>query len=120
VSGPGPLAGVRVLELPNIGPVQFAGMLLADMGAEVLRLDRPPTWRTGSGVAGFVSPYSVIDRGRRSIGIDLKHERGPEVLLRMCEHADVLLEGSGPASPSASASVPMSVVPAIRASYTRA
>jgi alpha-methylacyl-CoA racemase len=92
----GPLAGVRVLELPNIGPVQFAGMLLSDMGAEVMRLDRASAVATGSGVAGFVSPYSVIDRGRRSIGIDLKHERGPEVLLRMCEHADVLLEGFRP------------------------
>ena len=92
----GPLAGIRVLELPNIGPVQFAGMLLSDMGAEVMRLDRATDVATGSGVAGFVSPYSVIDRGRRSIGIDLKHERGPEVVLRMCEHADVLLEGFRP------------------------
>ena len=92
----GPLAGVRVLELPNIGPVQFAGMLLADMGAEVLRLDRATDVATGSSVAGFVSPYSVIDRGRRSVGIDLKHEQGAEVVLRMCEHADVLLEGFRP------------------------
>jgi alpha-methylacyl-CoA racemase len=92
----GPLAGIRVLELPNIGPVQFAGMLLADMGAEVLRLDRATDVAAGSGVAGFVSPYSVIDRGRRSIGIDLKHEGGPEVLLRLCERADVLLEGFRP------------------------
>ncbi len=60
---------------PNIGPVQFAGMLLADMGAEVLRLDRATDVATGRSVAGFVSPYSVIDRGRRSVGIDLKHER---------------------------------------------
>jgi alpha-methylacyl-CoA racemase len=92
----GPLAGIRVLELPNIGPVQFAGMLLADMGAEVLRLDRATDVATGSGVAGFVSPYSVIDRGRRSIGIDLKHEQGPQVVLRLAEHADVLLEGFRP------------------------
>jgi alpha-methylacyl-CoA racemase len=96
MSGAGPLTGVRVLELPNIGPVQFAGMLLADMGAEVLRLDRATDVATGSGVAGFVSPYSVIDRGRRSIGIDLKHDDGPEVVLRMCERADVLLEGFRP------------------------
>jgi len=80
----GPLAGIRVLELPNIGPVQFAGMLLADMGAEVMRLDRVTDVVKGTGVAGFVSPYSVIDRGRRSIGVDLKHERGAEVVLRMC------------------------------------
>jgi alpha-methylacyl-CoA racemase len=92
----GPLAGIRVIELPNIGPVQFAGMLLADMGAEVLRLDRATDVATGSNVAGFVSPYSVIDRGRRSIGIDLKHEQGPDVVLRLCEQADVLLEGFRP------------------------
>ena len=49
----GPLVGIRVLELPNIGPVQFAGMLLADMGAEVMRLDRATDVATGSGVAGF-------------------------------------------------------------------
>ena len=92
----GPLAGIRVIELPNIGPVQFAGMLLADMGAEVLRLDRATDVATGSSVAGFVSPYSVIDRGRRSVGIDLKNERGADVVLQLCEHADVLLEGFRP------------------------
>jgi alpha-methylacyl-CoA racemase len=96
MSASGPLAGVRVVELPNIGPVQFAGMLLADMGAEVLRLDRATDVAAGSSVAGFVSPYSVIDRGRRSVGIDLKHERGAEVVLQLCEQADVLLEGFRP------------------------
>src|SRR3954467_4063443 len=92
----GPLAGIRVVELPNIGPVQFAGMLLSDLGAEVTRVDRASDVATGSGVTGFVSPYSVIDRGRRSIGVDLKHPRGAEVVLRLCEHADVLLEGFRP------------------------
>ncbi|MDZ4827944.1 MAG: CaiB/BaiF CoA-transferase family protein [Actinomycetota bacterium] len=92
----GPLAGVRVVEIPNIGPLQFAGMLLADMGADVLRLDRARDVATGSSVAGFVSPYSVVDRGRRSVGIDLKHTGGPEVVLRLCEQADVLLEGFRP------------------------
>jgi alpha-methylacyl-CoA racemase len=92
----GPLAGVRVIELPNIGPVQFAGMLLADMGADVLRLDRASDVATGSSVAGFVSPYSVIDRGRRSAGIDLKHPEAAEVVLRLSAHADVLLEGFRP------------------------
>jgi alpha-methylacyl-CoA racemase len=92
----GPLAGVRVIELPNIGPVQFAGMLLADLGAEVLRLDRATDVATGSGVTGFVSPYAVIDRGRRSVGVDLKNEQGAAVVLRLCEQADVLLEGFRP------------------------
>ena len=72
----GPLSGVRVVELPNIGPVQFAGMLLADMGAEVLRLDRATDVAAGSSVAGFVSPYSVIDRGRRSVGRRRRHVVG--------------------------------------------
>jgi alpha-methylacyl-CoA racemase len=85
-----------VIELPNIGPVQFAGMLLADLGAEVLRLDRASDVATGSSVAGFVSPYSVIDRGRRSVGIDLKHPDGAGVVLKLCEQADVLLEGFRP------------------------
>jgi alpha-methylacyl-CoA racemase len=93
----GPLAGIRVIELPNIGPVQFAGMLLSDLGAEVLRLDRTANVASGLTVAGgTASAYSVIDRGRRSAGVDLKHPDGSETVLRLCEHADVLLEGFRP------------------------
>jgi alpha-methylacyl-CoA racemase len=94
---PGPLAGIRVVELPNIGPVQFAGMLLSDLGADVLRVDRAGDVATGRTVAGgTAAPYSVIDRGRRSIGVDLKHPDGPGVVLRLCERADALLEGFRP------------------------
>jgi alpha-methylacyl-CoA racemase len=93
----GPLAGIRVVELPNIGPVQFAGMLLSDLGAEVLRVDRATAVATGRSVAGGnASAYSVIDRGRRSIGVDLKNAGGADVVLRLCERADVLLEGFRP------------------------
>jgi alpha-methylacyl-CoA racemase len=93
----GPLAGIKVIELPNIGPVQFAGMLLSDLGAEVLRVDRVTDVASGRSVAGgSASPYAVIDRGRRSIGVDLKHADGAEVVLRLCERADVLLEGFRP------------------------
>jgi alpha-methylacyl-CoA racemase len=93
----GPLAGVRVIELPNIGPVQFAGMLLSDLGAEVLRVDRASDVAAGRTVAGgTASPYSVIDRGRRSVGVDLKHPDGPGVVRRLCARADVLLEGFRP------------------------
>jgi alpha-methylacyl-CoA racemase len=92
----GPLAGIRVVELPNIGPVQFAGMLLSDLGADVIRVDRASDVATGGSVAGFVSPYSVVDRGRRSLGVDLKQPGGAAVVLRLCEHADVLLEGFRP------------------------
>ena len=92
MSGSGPLAGVRVVELPNIGPIQFAGMVLSDLGAEVLRLDRV------ADVTGetFASPYSVLDRGRRSVAVDLKHDRGADTVLRLVEHADVLIEGMRP------------------------
>jgi alpha-methylacyl-CoA racemase len=93
----GPLAGIRVVELPNIGPVQFAGMMLSDLGAEVLRVDRASDVATGRTVAGGnASPISVIDRGRRSVGVDLKHPEGADVVLRLCERADVLLEGFRP------------------------
>src|SRR5438132_8894690 len=93
----GPLAGIKVVELPNIGPVQFAGMLLSDLGAEVLRVDRASDVATGRTVAGgTAAPYSVIDRGRRRVGVDLKHPDGPEVVLRLCERADALLEGFRP------------------------
>jgi alpha-methylacyl-CoA racemase len=94
---PGPLHGIRVVELPNIGPVQFAGMLLSDLGAEVLRVDRAADVASGRSVTGAsASAYSVIDRGRRSIGVDLKHPDGPGIVLRLCERADVLLEGFRP------------------------
>lgn len=93
----GPLDGIRVIELPNIGPVQFAGMLLSDLGAEVLRVDRATDVATGRSVAGGnAAAFSVIDRGRRSVGVDLKHPGGADVVLRLCEHADVLLEGFRP------------------------
>ncbi|MDQ1457790.1 MAG: alpha-methylacyl-CoA racemase [Actinomycetota bacterium] len=93
----GPLDGVKVIELPNIGPVQFAGMLLSDLGAEVLRIDRAADVASGRSVAGgTASAYSVIDRGRRSVGVDLKNPGGADVVLRLCEHADVLLEGFRP------------------------
>src|ERR1700704_858992 len=93
----GPLAGIKVIELPNIGPVQFAGMLLSDLGAEVLRVDRATDVATGRTVAGgSAAPYSVIDRGRRSVGVDLKHPDGAGVVLRLCDQADVLLEGFRP------------------------
>lgn len=82
----GPLAGVRVVELAGLGPAPFCAMLLADLGADVVRVDRP-----GSGSAG-----DLLNRGKRSIAVDLKHERGPESVLALAERADVLLEGFRP------------------------
>jgi len=85
----GPLDGVRVVEIAGIGPGPFCAMLLADMGAEVVRVDRPET----AGGAGWPA---LMSRGRRSVVVDLKHERGAEVVLRLVEHADALLEGFRP------------------------
>jgi alpha-methylacyl-CoA racemase len=89
----GPLAGVKVLEIAGIGPGPFAAMVLADMGAEVLRIDRaqnvrpnPPDQPSGD----------LLNRGRRSVGVDLKHPQGVETLLKLVEGADVLLEGFRP------------------------
>jgi len=92
----GPLAGIRVLELPNIGPLQHAGMILADLGAEVLRLDRKAHVAAGTGLQGPYTPYSLLDRGRRSAGIDLKHPGAAEVVARLAERADVVVEGFRP------------------------
>ena len=89
---PGPLQGVSIVELAGIGPGPFAAMLLADMGADVVRVDR-----TQSVAAGFdPGGVPVLDRDRRSIGVDLKHADGVETVLRLVEQADALLEGFRP------------------------
>ncbi|MEU5879102.1 CaiB/BaiF CoA-transferase family protein [Spirillospora sp. NPDC047279] len=90
--GKGPLSGVRVIELAGIGPGPFAAMLLADLGAEVIRVDRAAAVRPTGGAVGT----DFTNRGKRSIGIDLKSEQGKEVVLRLVEKADVLLEGFRP------------------------
>ncbi len=85
----GPLEGVRVVEIAGIGPGPFCAMLLADMGADVVRVDRP---------AAEDSPGlpQLLGRGRRSLVVDLKHERGAEVVLRLAADADALIEGFRP------------------------
>jgi alpha-methylacyl-CoA racemase len=89
----GPLAGVRIIEIAGIGPGPFAAMLLADMGAEVIRVERTQSVR---GPAPESAHWDVLLRGRRNVAIDLKHERGVETLLRLVEHADALIEGFRP------------------------
>lgn len=85
----GPLAGVKIVEMNAIGPAPVATMILADMGAEVIRIDRV--------LAGFLNgDGSVIGRGRRSIGIDPKKPGATDVLLKLIEDADVLIEGFRP------------------------
>ncbi|MEV4006210.1 CaiB/BaiF CoA-transferase family protein [Actinomadura sp. NPDC049753] len=90
--GNGPLSGVRVIELAGIGPGPFAAMLLADLGADVIRVDRASAVRDGQTAGGT----DFTNRGKRSIAIDLKSERGKEVVLRLVEKSDVLLEGFRP------------------------
>ena len=85
--GQGPLSGVRVVEFAGIGPAPFAVMLLADMGAEVVRIDRLP-------VDPFPNP--VVNRGRTSILLDLKSDEGRRVALDAIAAADVLIEGYRP------------------------
>ncbi|WP_284742413.1 CaiB/BaiF CoA transferase family protein [Amycolatopsis sp. RTGN1] len=88
----GPLAGCRVLELGGIGPGPFAGMLLADLGAEVVRVDRPEN----RGEPGRGGPTDVLNRGKRSVVLDLKDSAGVTALLDLAAHADILLEGFRP------------------------
>ena len=82
-----PLRGVRVIEMAGLAPVPYAGMILADFGAEVIRVDRSPT--AGS---RFDPTRDYLARGKRSIGINMKDPRGLETLLRLVETADVLIE----------------------------
>jgi len=89
----GPLAGVRILEIAGIGPGPFAAMVLADMGAEVLRIDRA---QNVGPKAGGEPPGDLLNRGRRSLGLDLKNPEGVAALVKLVEQADVLLEGFRP------------------------
>ena len=84
----GPLTGTKIIELAGIGPGPFCGMLLSDMGAEVIRVDRAggPAYR----------PKDVLTRGRKSIAVDLKSDAGREVVLKLCESSDALFEGFRP------------------------
>jgi alpha-methylacyl-CoA racemase len=85
----GPLAGLRIVELAGIGPAPFAAMVLADLGADVVRVDRV-------GVADPTARFDVLKRGRRSVAVDLKHPEGAEVVLRAAAGADALIEGFRP------------------------
>ena len=84
----GPLTGVSVVEVGGIGPVPFAAMLLADLGAEVVRIDRPSDDLSGS--------HAVLLRGRRALALDLRSDEGRDEVLRLVERSDVLLEGFRP------------------------
>lgn len=90
-TGNGPLTGVRVVELAGIGPGPFAAMHLGDLGADVVRVDRP-----GGAGLGIDPPYDLTNRNKRSVLIDLKSESGPGQVLDLVARADVLIEGYRP------------------------
>jgi alpha-methylacyl-CoA racemase len=89
--GLGPLRGVRVVELAGIGPGPFAAMLLADLGADVVRVDRP-----GGPGLGVAPEHDVTNRNKRSVLVDLKTPDGPTRVLDLVERADILIEGNRP------------------------
>ncbi len=89
----GPLQGVRVIEIAGIGPGPFAAMMLADMGAEVLRIDRT---QNVPAIDPGVPPFDVLNRGRRSIAVDLTRPEAIEAVLRLATQADALIEGFRP------------------------
>jgi alpha-methylacyl-CoA racemase len=89
----GPLAGVRVLEFEAIGPAPFCGMMLADMGADVLLVDRAEDARLGFGRERW---YDLMLRGRRSVTLDLKSAGGVDAALLLAEKADIVIEGFRP------------------------
>ena len=86
----GPLNGIKIVEVGGIGPGPFCNMLLSDMGAEIIRVDR-------KGFVDMIPPkYNLLHRGRRAIGVDLKKPEGVETVLRLVEQADALTEGFRP------------------------
>lgn len=84
----GPLTGYRIVELAGIGPGPFCGMMLSDMGAEVIRVDRVSKSQS--------APRDVLQRNRKSIAIDLKSPEGKELVLKLVEKSDALFEGFRP------------------------
>ena len=86
---PGPRAGVRVVELAGIGPRPFAGMMLAELGAHVVKIDRP-------GGATFAAPWrhDLTNRGRPSVAIDLKHDGAVELVLDLVTAVSTYCSGS--------------------------
>ncbi len=85
----GPLRGIRIIEMAGIGPGPFCAMMLSDLGAEVIRLDR-------LSLKGSGERANVLSRGRRSLAVDLKTEQGAAIALEMIDQADALVEGFRP------------------------
>lgn len=86
----GPLTGTTIIEMAGLGPAPFCGMLLADMGARVICINR------ASAAENSPAPVEISERGKQSIAVNLKSEAGREVVLKLCEEADALIEGFRP------------------------
>ena len=80
----GPLKGVRIIEFAGIGPGPYCGMMLADHGAEVIRIDRP---------GGFMDPRDPLSRNRTSIALDMKNPDAVRIARDLCKSADAIIEG---------------------------
>ena len=89
----GPLQGYRIVEIAGIGPTQFCGMLLADMGAQLIRIDRREDADVGVAIP---SRYNLMNRSRPAIRVDLKDPQGAALVRRLCRRADALFEGFRP------------------------
>ena len=89
----GPLQGFKIVEIAGIGPGQFCGMLLADMGAQLIRVERKAEVDLGIGVP---RQFNLMNRSRPAIGVDLKSAAGVQLVLRLCDDADALFEGFRP------------------------
>src|SRR5450432_1129369 len=93
----GPLQGLRIVEFAGIGPAPFAAMVLADLGADVLIIDRKVANQNTRGISFFnLGPYALLNRGKRTIALDLKQPAGVEAALRLVATADALIEGFRP------------------------
>ena len=90
----GPLKGVRIIEMAGIGPAPFCGMMLSDMGAEIIRVDRSDG--ADLGLPGREPRFEVLHRGRQSVAVDVKSEAGRDIVRRLVKDADALIEGFRP------------------------
>ena len=92
----GPLTGLRIIEMVGLGPCPFAAMMFADMGAEVIRIDRPQVAGAANPFPMLGTKYDVMARGRRSLALDLKQAQDRATLLELVGKADALIEGFRP------------------------
>ncbi len=91
-----PLEGIKILELIRVAPGAFCTMMLADMGAEVLKIETPPTETLDTETEARRAAFSFVNRNKRSIALNLKHPAGQHILHRIVQDADVLVEGFRP------------------------